>query len=62
MVACAPDGKVYLIEAKDPDKPPSARKLTPQQVKFHERWHRCATLLVVLHARDVLDAYNRSKQ
>ena len=31
-------GKNYLIEIKDPDKPPSQRKLTPDEVKFQESW------------------------
>lgn len=29
---------VRLIEVKDSDKPPSARKLTKKQVETHKRW------------------------
>ena len=28
----------YLIEIKDSDKPPSKRRLTPDEKKFHEQW------------------------
>jgi len=28
----------YLIEIKNSNKPPSQRKLTPDQVKFHADW------------------------
>lgn len=28
----------WLLEVKDPNKPPSGRKLTPAQVKFHANW------------------------
>ena len=28
----------FLFEVKDPDKPPSKRKLTPQEILFHETW------------------------
>lgn len=35
---CGYRGKNYLIEIKDGDKPPSARKLTPAQKLFHSLW------------------------
>lgn len=28
----------YLFEIKDPSKPPSARRLTPEEEKFHQEW------------------------
>jgi hypothetical protein len=31
-------GQTYLIEVKDGRKPPSARKLTPDQVEWHSAW------------------------
>lgn len=31
-------GRNYLIEIKDPLKPPSARKLTPDELRFHSEW------------------------
>ena len=36
-------GRCYAVEVKDGSKPPSARKLTPDQVAWHEAWrgHVC---------------------
>jgi len=31
-------GKNYLIEIKDPSKPPSHRQLTPDEKIFHDLW------------------------
>jgi hypothetical protein len=31
-------GQTYLIEVKDGRKPPSERRLTPDQVKWHGEW------------------------
>ena len=35
---CQYEGTFYLIEVKDGQKPPSQRKLTDDQVKWHEEW------------------------
>lgn len=31
-------GDLFLMEIKDGNKPPSARKLTPDQIEWHEKW------------------------
>lgn len=31
-------GVNYLLEVKDGTKPPSKRKLTDQEINFHQRW------------------------
>lgn len=56
-VGGAPDGTLFAFELKDPDKPPSARALTPKQQAFHQFWRRCATLMVVLSVEQALEEY-----
>lgn len=45
-------GAWHVIEIKNPLKPPSGRKLTPDQVAWHRRQH--APIGVVLTAEDAL--------
>jgi hypothetical protein len=44
----------YLLEVKDGAKPPSARELTPAQVKFHAEWK--GPIHVVTSVEEALDA------
>jgi hypothetical protein len=37
--------RVYLIEIKDPTQPPSKRKFTPDQRKWHTEWKGGAHLV-----------------
>lgn len=43
-----------LLEVKDGSKPPSARRLTPDQAKFHEAWK--GWIHVVTSVEEALDA------
>ena len=47
-------GENYLFEAKNPAMPPSKRRLTADEKKFHNTW--TGQVAVVLTLRDVLDA------
>jgi hypothetical protein len=51
------DGINLLIEVKDGSKPPSARRLTPDQVTFFEQWEgqKC----VVESADEMVDLLRR---
>ena len=44
----------FLLEVKDGAKPPSARKLTPDQLKFHAEWK--GPIHVVTSVQEALDA------
>lgn len=50
-------GKNLLVELKDPDKPASARKLTPDEQKFHEAWQ--GNIIIALTVEDILNEFNK---
>ena len=52
-------GRNYLIEIKDGDKPPSKRKLTPDEAAWHEAWR--GEVMVVESVDDALAALNLIK-
>tara|TARA_R110000782_G_scaffold218427_1_gene305814 strand:- start:30435 stop:30761 length:327 start_codon:yes stop_codon:yes gene_type:complete len=47
-------GETFLIEVKDGNKPPSARKLTTAQVEWHAAWR--GHVAVVCNLSEALDA------
>ena len=49
----------YLLEIKDPSKPPSARKLTPDEIAFHQNW--TGQIATVMTIDDVLNLINPLK-
>lgn len=38
-IVVAKDFKTMLVEIKDPSQPPSKRKLTADELKFHAKWN-----------------------
>ena len=53
-------GCTYLLEVKDGDKPPSARKLTPAQVDWHAAWRGHVAVICTLD--EALDAIGISRK
>ena len=51
-------GVTMLLEVKDGRKPPSARKLTPAEVKFFQEW-RGGILAIVESVDDAIDILKR---
>lgn len=52
---CGFHGRLVMLELKDGNKPPSARKLTPDQEEFHKAW-ASVPLYVVENPWDALKA------
>lgn len=50
-------GMVSLLEIKDGSKPPSARKLTPDQEKWHAAWR--GQVAVVENVEQAIEAITR---
>lgn len=43
---CCFRGRLCLLELKDPSKPPSKRRLTPDQIEWHRAWHGAPVFVV----------------
>lgn len=54
------NGVNYLLEIKDPKKPPSSRKLTKDEERFHKAW--TGQIAVVETLDDVLKILTPKKQ
>ena len=52
-------GRSILMEVKDGDKPPSERKLTPDQKNFHASWR--GEITVVTSAAEAVDYLLRGR-
>lgn len=51
--------RTVLFEVKDGAKPPSARKLTPLEQKFHDEWTG-GELYVIMSVKDALDVLGKT--
>ncbi len=50
-------GQNYLLEVKDSAKPPSARRLTPDEHKWHSNWRgQVCTVTTIDEALEAIDA------
>jgi Holliday junction resolvase len=57
------DGCNILIEVKDGNKPPSAQKLNPKQVEWHNEWQgQCAVANSVESALEIITLYKQHEQ
>jgi Holliday junction resolvase len=57
-ILCAYKGQTALIEVKDGDKPPSARKLTTAEQKFFDEWTG-GILVIVNSVEEALDVLHK---
>jgi hypothetical protein len=58
LLVCTPRGTLVMVEVKDSRQPPSGRKLTPDEQRWHQQWSR-APVLVVTSVADTLDQLDR---
>jgi len=54
-IVCSKSGTTILVEIKDGNKPPSARKLTPDESEFHSTWQ--GALHIVESVDDVFELH-----
>lgn len=59
IVVAGHDKRNYLIEIKDGKKPLSKRKLTPDELKFHDSWQ--GDLKIIESVEDVVRFVNENK-
>jgi hypothetical protein len=52
-------GKNYLLEIKDSSKPPSARRLTEDQIIWHVAWRGRVTIVTTIN--EALDAIGATR-
>ena len=52
--------KNFLLEIKNPNQPPSKRKLTKDQIEFHEKWRGQKTIVETI--REALIAIGALKE
>ena len=48
-IVVAKDFKTMLVEIKDPSQPPSKRKLTADELKFHAKWNDIVIVAETIH-------------
>jgi hypothetical protein len=46
LLVGVPSGKLIVIEVKDGDKVPSAKRLTEKELAWHRRWERYPVFIV----------------
>lgn len=59
-ILCGWQGANWLFEIKDPAKPPSARKLTTDEIAWHDQWRgQCATITTAEEAVQIMRGGSR---
>ena len=48
-------GRNYLFEIKDPRKPPSQRRLTPDEARWHSFWNEGGRVYIIETAKQAMD-------